>query len=104
MSNVRGAGHPRTADVVLPVIEWTYPLRGTIICISRALTAGRRTALLTVVGNEWGLLVQSAAVAFGVGEVVQRSAQLFTVINDRHRDIPGGYRPQGLTGLVVLIP
>ena len=37
--------------------------------ISRALTVGRRSALLTVVGNEFGLHVQVAAVAFGVGAV-----------------------------------
>src|ERR1700722_884133 len=37
-------------------------------------------ALLTVVGNELGLCVQVVAVAFGVGAVVQRSAQVITVI------------------------
>ena len=56
------------------------PGPSVLFTVSRALTAGRRTALLTVVGNEAGLLLQSAAVAFGIGAVVERSAQVFTVI------------------------
>ncbi len=56
------------------------PGPSVLFTVSRALTAGRRTALLTVVGNEAGLLLQSAAVAFGIGALVERSAQVFTVI------------------------
>ena len=64
----------------LAAVIIAIPGPSVLFTISRALTAGRRTALVTVAGNESGLLVQSAAVAFGVGEVVQRSAQLFTII------------------------
>jgi threonine/homoserine/homoserine lactone efflux protein len=64
----------------LAAVIIVIPGPSVLFTISRALTAGRRTALLTVAGNETGLLVQSAAVAFGIGELVERSAQVFTVI------------------------
>jgi threonine/homoserine/homoserine lactone efflux protein len=56
------------------------PGPSVLFTVSRALTVGRRAALLTVIGNELGLCVQVVAVAFGVGAVVQRSAQVITVI------------------------
>jgi threonine/homoserine/homoserine lactone efflux protein len=56
------------------------PGPSVLFTVSRALTMGRRTALLNVVGNEAGLVVQAVAVAFGLGLVVERSAQVFTVI------------------------
>jgi threonine/homoserine/homoserine lactone efflux protein len=52
------------------------PGPSVLFTISRALTVGRRSALLTVVGNEIGLCVQVVAVAFGVGAVVERSAHI----------------------------
>ena len=64
------------AGLVTVVIAVPGP--SVLFTISRALTVGRRSALLTVVGNEIGLCVQVAAVAFGVGAVVQRSAQILT--------------------------
>ena len=66
------------AAVVTVVIAIPGP--SVLFTISRALTVGRRAALLTVAGNELGLCVQLVAVAFGVGAVVQRSAQVITVI------------------------
>jgi len=56
------------------------PGPSVLFTISRALTVGRRAALLTVIGNELGLCVQVVAVAFGVGAVVQRSAEVITVV------------------------
>jgi len=56
------------------------PGPSVLFTISRALTVGRRAALLTVIGNELGLCVQVVAVAFGVGAVVERSAEVITVI------------------------
>jgi threonine/homoserine/homoserine lactone efflux protein len=64
----------------LAAVIIAIPGPSVLFTVSRALTAGRRAALLTVVGNEIGLLIQSATVAFGVGELVERSAQVFTVI------------------------
>ena len=56
------------------------PGPSVLFTVSRALTAGRRTALLNVVGNAVGLAAQVVAVAFGLGALVQRSAQLFTAV------------------------
>ena len=66
------------AAVVSVVIAIPGP--SVLFTISRALTVGRRAALLTVAGNEIGLCVQVAAVAFGVGAVLERSAQILTVV------------------------
>ncbi len=66
------------AAVVTVVIAIPGP--SVLFTISRALTVGRRAALLTVIGNELGLCVQVVAVAFGVGAVVERSAQVITVV------------------------
>jgi threonine/homoserine/homoserine lactone efflux protein len=64
----------------LAAVIIAIPGPSVLFTVSRALTAGRRTALLTVVGNEIGLLVQATAVAFGIGALVERSAQVFTVV------------------------
>ena len=56
------------------------PGPSVVFTISRALTIGRRGALLTVLGNAVGQYVQLIAVAFGVGALVQRSAAAFTII------------------------
>jgi threonine/homoserine/homoserine lactone efflux protein len=48
------------------------PGASVLFTISRALTVGRRAALLTVVGNEIGLCAQVIAVAFGMGAVLER--------------------------------
>lgn len=56
------------------------PGPSVLFTISRALTVGRRAALLTVVGNEIGLCVQVVAVAFGVGAVLRAWASVVLVI------------------------
>ncbi|MFN8052247.1 MAG: LysE family translocator [Acidimicrobiales bacterium] len=56
------------------------PGPSVLFVISRGVTLGRRAGLATVVGNEVGLAVQVVAVAFGLGEVVERSIVAFTVI------------------------
>ena len=66
------------AAVVSVVIAIPGP--SVLFTISRALTVGRRAALLTVAGNKLGLCVQVVAVAFGVGAVLERSAQVLTVV------------------------
>ena len=73
------AGHVLAFAAVVTVLI-AIPGPSVLFTISRALTVGRRAALLTVVGNELGLCVQLVAVAFGVGAVLQRSAQVITVI------------------------
>ena len=66
------------AAVVSVVIAIPGP--SVLFTISRALTVGRRAALLTVAGNEIGLCVQVVAVAFGVGAVLEQSAQILTAV------------------------
>ena len=56
------------------------PGPSVLFTISRALTVGRRAALLTVVGNELGLCVQVVAVAFGVGAVLEESARILVAV------------------------
>jgi threonine/homoserine/homoserine lactone efflux protein len=51
-----------------------------IFTISRALTVGRRSAVFTVTGNAAGVYAQVAAVAFGVGALVERAAEVLTII------------------------
>ncbi len=68
------------AFVAVVTVLVAIPGPSVLFTISRALTVGRRAALLTVIGNELGLCVQVVAVAFGVGAVLERSAQVITVI------------------------
>ncbi|WP_408640356.1 LysE family translocator [Saccharomonospora marina] len=56
------------------------PGPSVLFTISRALTVGRRDALLTVVGNAAGIYLQIVAVAFGLGTLVERSAAAFTAV------------------------
>jgi threonine/homoserine/homoserine lactone efflux protein len=51
-----------------------------LFTIGRALTVGRRAALLSVLGNALGLLAQIAAVALGLGAIVAASAAAYTVL------------------------
>ena len=73
------ASHVLAFAAVVTVLI-AIPGPSVLFTISRALTVGRRAALLTVVGNELGLCVQVVAVAFGVGAVVERSAEVITVV------------------------
>jgi threonine/homoserine/homoserine lactone efflux protein len=64
----------------LAAIVIVVPGPSVLFTISRALTSGRRTALLNVLGNGLGLVVQVVAVAFGLARVVEDSARVFTVV------------------------
>lgn len=68
------------AFAALSLVMIVIPGPSVMFTIGRALTVGRREALLTVVGNATGAYLQVVAVAFGVGVIVQRSAMAFTVI------------------------
>jgi len=56
------------------------PGPSVLFVVSRALAYGRRTALITVAGNAAGSFVLAAAVAIGVGAIVQTSAVAYTTI------------------------
>ncbi len=51
-----------------------------LFTIGRALTVGRRAALLSVLGNALGLVAQICAVALGMGAVVAASATAYTLL------------------------
>ncbi len=51
-----------------------------LFTIGRALTVGRREALLSVVGNGLGLVVQVLVVAVGLGAVLAASTTAYTAI------------------------
>ena len=56
------------------------PGPSVMFVVSRAITFGRRTALLTVAGNAAGVFAQVALVAIGLGVIVERSVAVFTAI------------------------
>ncbi|SDY37539.1 Threonine/homoserine/homoserine lactone efflux protein [Amycolatopsis xylanica] len=68
------------AFAALTFLMVVVPGPSVLFTISRALTAGRREALLTVLGNATGVYAQVVAVAFGLGAIVQSSAAVFTAI------------------------
>ncbi|MEV7996462.1 LysE family translocator [Streptomyces sp. NPDC086077] len=56
------------------------PGPSVLFVVGRALVQGRRAAMTTVVGNTLGAYAAVAAVAFGVGAVVERSAVVFMAL------------------------
>lgn len=68
------------AFVLASILFIQVPGPSLLFTIGRALSVGRREALLSVVGNALGLLVQVVLVALGLGAVVAASATAYTVI------------------------
>ncbi|WP_020672710.1 LysE family translocator [Amycolatopsis nigrescens] len=68
------------AFAALTFVMVVVPGPSVLFTISRALTVGRRDALLTVAGNATGIYLQVVAVAFGLGAVIERSVAVFTAI------------------------
>jgi threonine/homoserine/homoserine lactone efflux protein len=64
------------ASFVLIVI----PGPSVLFVVGRALAHGRRTALATVLGNAAGMYVLAAAVAAGLGAIMERSEAAFTTV------------------------
>lgn len=56
------------------------PGPSVLFVIGRALAIGRIGALLSVVGNAFGMLVQVVAIALGLGVILEQSIVLFTVV------------------------
>jgi threonine/homoserine/homoserine lactone efflux protein len=56
------------------------PGPSVMFVVGRALSLGRRAALVTVAGNAAGFYVQVVLVALGLGAIVERSAAVFTTI------------------------
>lgn len=68
------------AFLVASILFIQVPGPSLLFTIGRALTVGRREALLSVVGNAIGLLAQVSLVAVGLGAVVAASATAYTAI------------------------
>ncbi|GAA1856897.1 LysE family translocator [Myceligenerans crystallogenes] len=68
------------AFVVASIILIEIPGPSLLFALGRALTAGRRDAILSVLGNATGMFVQGAAVAVGLGALVAASSTAFTVL------------------------
>ena len=56
------------------------PGPNVLFIISRSLMLGRTAGVGTALGGQIGVYVQVAAVAFGIGAVVERSVAFFTVL------------------------
>lgn len=56
------------------------PGPSVLFAVTRAITIGRREALLTVAGNAFGVYLQVVAVAFGLGTLVAKSSTVFTAV------------------------
>lgn len=68
------------AFAVVALIFVAVPGPSVLFTISRALTLGKRPALLTVVGNAAGVYVHVVAVAFGVAAIIERSVLAFNAL------------------------
>jgi threonine/homoserine/homoserine lactone efflux protein len=68
------------AFLVASILFIQVPGPSLLFTIGRALTVGRREALLSVVGNALGVTAQVALVALGLGAVVAASATAYTAI------------------------
>lgn len=69
-----------TTFLVASILFIQVPGPSLLFTIGRALTVGRRDALLSVVGNALGLLGQVALVALGLGAIVAASAPAYTAL------------------------
>ena len=68
------------AFLIASILFIQVPGPSLLFTIGRALTVGRREALLSVLGNALGLLAQVLAVAIGLGAVIAASATAYTVL------------------------
>jgi threonine/homoserine/homoserine lactone efflux protein len=56
------------------------PGPSVLFVVGRALSNGRRVAMLSMVGNSFGVYIQTVAVAFGIGALVEESVAAFTAV------------------------
>jgi threonine/homoserine/homoserine lactone efflux protein len=68
------------AFVVASILFIQVPGPSLLFTIGRALTVGRRDAMLSVIGNAIGVFVQIVALAVGLGALVAASATAFTIL------------------------
>ena len=68
------------AFAVTAAVLIAIPGPSVLFTVGRALTVGRRAALLNVLGNTAGAFVQAMAVAFGLGAIVATSTEAYTAL------------------------
>ena len=68
------------AFVVASILFIQVPGPSLLFTIGRALTVGRRDAMLSVLGNALGITVQVFLIAVGLAAVVTASAAAYTVV------------------------
>ena len=68
------------AFAVASVVIIVIPGPSVLFTIGRALSAGRREALLTVVGNALGILTQICGLAIGLGPLIAASGTAYTAL------------------------
>lgn len=68
------------AFAAMSLVLILVPGPSVLFVVGRALAHGRRTALLSVAGNAIGAYVLVAAVALGIGTIVERSVLAFTAL------------------------
>ena len=68
------------AFALISFLVIVIPGPSVLFTIGRALTVGRRQALLTVAGNAMGAYLQILAVALGAGALISASALAFSII------------------------
>jgi len=72
--------HQVAALFVVALAVIAVPGPSVLFVVSRGVSLGRRAALVTVAGNEAGLVVQVTAVAVGLGGLVEGSILVYNVI------------------------
>ena len=68
------------AFAVVSFVLIVIPGPSVMFVVGRALSLGRRAALVTVAGNATGFYVQVVLVAVGLGAIVERSVAAFTLV------------------------
>jgi threonine/homoserine/homoserine lactone efflux protein len=68
------------AFLIASILFIQVPGPSLLFTIGRALTVGRREALLSVVGNGLGLVTQVLLVALGLGAIVATSATVYGIV------------------------
>lgn len=72
--------HAAVAVLLASALVIVVPGPSVLFVIGRALSAGRRTAVASVIGNASGCVVAAALVAVGLGVLVQDSAVVYTAV------------------------
>jgi threonine/homoserine/homoserine lactone efflux protein len=80
MASLVSVGHSFLTFLIASILFIQVPGPSLLFTIGRALSVGRTEALLSVVGNAYGLLIQVLGLAIGLGAMVAASAHAFTVL------------------------